>query len=237
MMKFPSSPSPSPSSSTTPRTSRQTRRMTPRTSTPRKTLSGAKRRPSTECVSRDTSSPPLTPPDSSRSSVSSSTVSGFVLGRRTSEYATRTEQLQEVGRLLGELLAADAPDTASARLGACVMLLRAETTAPGQDAARTVAAPAVPVAQADVQFHETVGNALVTGGAVLRCEVSATPRPRNAMQICCGRGAWQCGEANGIVSFTFKILNSKLGDGGRMRLGIVAQNDAGRMGYALWLNP
>ena len=58
------------------------------------------------------------------------------------------------------------------------------------------------------------------------------------MQPCCGRGEWQSGENNGIISFTFKILKSKLKDGGRMRLGIVAQDaSSGGMDYALWFNP
>jgi len=98
----------------------------------------------------------------------------------------------------------------------------------------------------EAEFVETVGHASPSGGALLRYErppptptYGREPRDqqRPTLSVCCGRGAWHAGEANGIVSFSFKILHSKLGDGGRMRLGIVAQGERGSMDYALWFCP
>lgn len=193
------------------------------------------------------------------------------------EHASRAEQLEELERLLRDDLSNDLSDEAiariadgpSARLGACVLLLRAEAaelgrgsrrdsrqatrpeSPPSATAAVWPAATWQPPAQMpertdEAEFVETVGHASPSGGALLRYErppptptYGREPRDqqRPTLSVCCGRGAWHAGEANGIVSFSFKILHSKLGDGGRMRLGIVAQGERGSMDYALWFCP
>ena len=137
---------------------------------------------------------------------------------------------------------ADAP---SKYLSACVLLLRAE-------AAKRSGCPPSPDQDQDeeqmstrssthpVQFVETAGAASLANGAVVRCEISSSPRQPSSAPRCTlavGRGPWQLGEGNGIVSFTFRIATSRLGDGARMRIGIAAQGEGGQMDYCLWFNP
>ena len=200
------------------------------------------------------------------------------------EHSTRAEQLDELERLVAEALGtalAALPSAVpsahgqyrygaeppSARLGACLLLLRAEASEKGRrvqlsPASETVggglpttALPGAPDAieplamRSEVEafgFVESVGSAVVSssarpGGttAVLCCERRSTPaKPLGAPPLgCVGRGAWQRGEANGIVCFSFKILASKQADGSRMRLGIVAQGARGSLDYALWFSP
>lgn len=141
-------------------------------------------------------------------------------------------------------------DLPSARLGACVKLLRAEVLDRrmaglrrrlSDELSEALGSPRSPKT-ASVVFTETIGSgASSPGSPVLRCEVPSSPRQLHGgtqgAQPCCGLGAWQSGEGNGIVSFSFKILKSKLRDGARMRLGIVAQSASGGMDYVLWFNP
>ena len=208
------------------------------------------------------------------------------------EHSTRAEQLDELERLVAEALGtalAALPSAASgsrepgqlsgacahghyrymylaeppsARLSACLLLLRAEASEKGRRVSlspdsETVAGgvPGAPdtieplAMRSEVEafgFVESVGSAVVSssaspGGttAVLCCERRSTPaKPLGAPPLgCVGRGAWQRGEANGIVCFSFKILASKQADGSRMRLGIVAQGARGSLDYALWFSP
>lgn len=137
-----------------------------------------------------------------------------------------------------------AGDMPCAHLGGCIRLLRAEVADRKMEGLRRRASDEevdeTPSRRQECTgpiFVETLGN-LEAGCPILRCEVPSGPRQSQGMQPCCGRGEWQSGENNGIISFTFKILKSKLKDGGRMRLGIVAQDaSSGGMDYALWFNP
>mmetsp|Transcript_467 Transcript_467/g.1188 ORF Transcript_467/g.1188 Transcript_467/m.1188 type:complete len:372 (+) Transcript_467:141-1256(+) len=161
------------------------------------------------------------------------------------EHSSRVDQLEELERLIADSLAEmagplEAPP--SARLGACLILMRAEmaeisgassgtTTPPPADLAET----SNPTASEEVAagFVETIGTVHGQGNATLRFVApSANARPREIVSACCGRGPWLSGESNGIISFSFSILASKLGDGGRMRLGIVAKGARGQMDCA-----
>jgi len=199
------------------------------------------------------STPRRTPPSSQGSSRSASSVAPtarelpFELPASIiAESVSRADQLEELERLLAEVMAdtgSTTGDMPCARLGGCIRLLRAEVADRKMEGLRRRRSheevDETPSRRPEngPTFVETLGN-LVAGCPILRCEVPSGPRQSQGMQPCCGRGEWQSGENNGILSFTFKILKSKLKDGGRMRLGIVAQDaNSGEMDYALWFNP
>jgi len=199
------------------------------------------------------STPRRTPPSSQGSSRSASSVAPtarelpFELPASIiAESVSRADQLEELERLLAEVMAdtgSTTGDMPCARLGGCIRLLRAEVADRKMEGLRRRRSheevDETPSRRPEngPTFVETLGN-LVAGCPILRCEVPSGPRQSQGMQPCCGRGEWQSGENNGIISFTFKILKSKLKDGGRMRLGIVAQDaSSGGMDYALWFNP
>ena len=119
--------------------------------------------------------------------------------------------------------------------------------------------PPGPPPHDQLSWEHTSGANAQADGAVLKCtpppttpappvvkggsgsssepQQPAPQQPPATVRGCCGRGRWQQGEGHGIVSFTFRIVRSKLGDGGRIKLGIVAQGADGSMQEALVFNP
>ena len=122
-----------------------------------------------------------------------------------------------------------------------------------------VSPPGPPPPHDELSWEHTSGANAQADGAVLKRTPPPTPappvvksgsgsssepqqpaplqQPPATVRGCCGRGRWQQGEGHGIVSFTFRIVRSKLGDGGRIKLGIVAQGADGSMQEALVFNP
>jgi hypothetical protein len=106
-------------------------------------------------------------------------------------------------------------------------------------------------------FVESLGNAVVSG-SVVTCEIPSQPERGETAQTpsaaqsereqpqgvwrstrvesCCARGEWQRGENSGVVSFTFRVQKSLLGDADRVEVGLVSQGLTGRMGDAIVLN-
>ena len=175
--------------------------------------------------------------------------------------ASRAQQLTQLEQLASDLRVAAAPDDApSERLASCILLLQAELSQhanPGGGATKLAAAKKVgtfdfeqgtftfatltlPEDPLALRWVETTGSA-IADGSTLTVDMDKSGANRRHGQagwiVATGRGGWHRGVNNGIVSFKFRIKASKLGDGGRMKIGIVSRGADGKMQTVLVLKP
>ena len=172
---------------------------------------------------------------------------------------SRAQQLTQLEQLASDLRVAAAPDAPSERLASCILLLQAELSQhanPGCGATKPAAARKVgtfdfeqgtftfatltlPEDPLALRWVETTGSA-VADGSTLTVDMDKSANRRHDQAgwiVATGRGGWHRGVNNGIVSFKFRIKASKLGDGGRMKIGIVSRGADGKMQTVLVLKP
>ena len=172
--------------------------------------------------------------------------------------ASRAQQLTQLEQLASDLRVAAAPDAPSERLASCILLLQAELRQhanPGGGATKPAAAKKVgtfdfeqgtftfatltlPEDPLALRWVETTGSAIADGSTLtVDMDKSGVARNQAGWIVATGRGGWHRGVNNGIVSFKFRIKASKLGDAGRMKIGIVSRGADGKMQTVFVLKP
>ena len=143
-------------------------------------------------------------------------------------------------------------------LASCILLLQAELRQhanPGGGATKPAAAKKVgtfdfeqgtftfatltlPEDPLALRWVETTGSAIADGSTLtVDMDKSGVARNQAGWIVATGRGGWHRGVNNGIVSFKFRIKASKLGDAGRMKIGIVSRGADGKMQTVFVLKP